>query len=84
MLSTTSETQFTTRNNTRIVVQIGGLAILPCTVKINSPATVCNSYNLRFSIYKQFKINTTFTIKTINIYIPSITYHQNRGGINYT
>lgn len=44
MLSTTGETQFTTRNNTKIVVQIGGLAILPCTVKINSPATVCNSY----------------------------------------
>lgn len=79
MLSTTSETQFTTRNNTRIVVQIGGLAVLPCTVKINSPATVCSLYNLRFSIYKQFKINTTFTIKTINIYIPSITYHQDEG-----
>ncbi|XP_037959151.1 probable serine/threonine-protein kinase roco9, partial [Teleopsis dalmanni] len=34
------ESQFTTKNNTRVVAQKGGLAILPCVVKLNSPATV--------------------------------------------
>ncbi len=31
---------FTTRNNTRIIAQRGGLAILPCAVKWNPSATV--------------------------------------------
>ncbi|XP_034666035.1 uncharacterized protein LOC117899979 [Drosophila subobscura] len=36
----TIQSQFTTKNNTRVIAQKGGLAILPCVVKINSPATV--------------------------------------------
>lgn len=31
---------FTTKNNTRIIAQRGGLAILPCAVKWNPSATV--------------------------------------------
>ncbi|EDW80055.2 uncharacterized protein Dwil_GK19156 [Drosophila willistoni] len=34
------QNQFNTKNNTRVIAQKGGLAILPCVVKINSPATV--------------------------------------------
>ncbi|XP_023167926.1 uncharacterized protein LOC111597441 isoform X2 [Drosophila hydei] len=36
----TVPSQFNTKNNTRVVAQKGGLAILPCVVKVNSPATV--------------------------------------------
>ncbi|XP_067622378.1 limbic system-associated membrane protein isoform X2 [Eurosta solidaginis] len=35
-----SQIHFTTKNNTRVTAQKGGLAILPCVVKLNSPATV--------------------------------------------
>lgn len=31
---------FTTRNNTRVIAQRGGLAVLPCAVKWNPSATV--------------------------------------------
>lgn len=31
---------FRQKNNTRVIAQKGGLAILPCVVKLNSPATV--------------------------------------------
>ncbi|KAH8408152.1 hypothetical protein KR222_000930 [Zaprionus bogoriensis] len=34
------QSQFNTKNNTRVIAQKGGLAILPCVVKVNSPATV--------------------------------------------
>lgn len=34
---------FITRNNTRITAQMGGMAILPCTVRLTSPATVSKS-----------------------------------------
>ncbi|KAM7352006.1 defective proboscis extension response 19 isoform 2-T2 [Cochliomyia hominivorax] len=34
------QSQFATKNNSRVIVQRGGLAILPCIVKLNSPATV--------------------------------------------
>lgn len=37
---------FTTRNNTRVIAQRGGLAVLPCAVKWNPTATV---RNIRFS-----------------------------------
>ncbi|KAH8246782.1 hypothetical protein KR038_010358 [Drosophila bunnanda] len=36
----TIQSQFNTKNNTRVIAQKGGLAILPCVVKVNSPATV--------------------------------------------
>ncbi|EDX04523.1 uncharacterized protein LOC6731803 [Drosophila simulans] len=36
----TLQSQFNTKNNTRVIAQKGGLAILPCVVKVNSPATV--------------------------------------------
>lgn len=36
---------FTTRNNTRIIAQRGGLAILPCAIKWNPSATVCIRMN---------------------------------------
>ncbi|XP_030556579.1 uncharacterized protein LOC115759716 [Drosophila novamexicana] len=36
----TVQSQFNTKNNTRVIAQKGGLAILPCVVKVNSPATV--------------------------------------------
>ncbi|EDW13569.2 uncharacterized protein LOC6578211 isoform X4 [Drosophila mojavensis] len=36
----TVPSQFITKNNTRVIAQKGGLAILPCVVKVNSPATV--------------------------------------------
>lgn len=32
---------FTTRNNTKVIAQKGGLAVLPCAVKWNPTATVC-------------------------------------------
>lgn len=32
---------FTTRNNTKVIAQRGGLAVLPCAVKWNPTATVC-------------------------------------------
>ncbi|KRG03877.1 uncharacterized protein Dmoj_GI18281, isoform D [Drosophila mojavensis] len=35
----TVPSQFITKNNTRVIAQKGGLAILPCVVKVNSPAT---------------------------------------------
>lgn len=31
---------FNTRNNTRVIAQRGGLAVLPCAVKLNPSATV--------------------------------------------
>lgn len=31
---------FYTRNNSKIIAQIGGMAVLPCTVKLTSPVTV--------------------------------------------
>ncbi|XP_004519420.1 uncharacterized protein LOC101451426 isoform X1 [Ceratitis capitata] len=34
------QSHFTTKNNTRVIAQKGGLAVLPCVVKLNSPATV--------------------------------------------
>lgn len=39
-LFSNGRSQFATKNNTRIIAQKGGLAILPCVVKLNSPATV--------------------------------------------
>ncbi|XP_073824794.1 defective proboscis extension response 19 [Musca autumnalis] len=39
-LFTNGRSQFITKNNSRVVVQKGGLAILPCVVKLNSAATV--------------------------------------------
>lgn len=39
-LFSNGRSQFSTKNNTRIIAQKGGLAILPCVVKLNSPATV--------------------------------------------
>lgn len=38
--STSTQSHFSTKNNTRVIAQKGGLAILPCVVKLNSPATV--------------------------------------------
>ncbi|CAD7086357.1 unnamed protein product [Hermetia illucens] len=38
--STSASSHFTTKNNTKVVAQKGGLAILPCALKLNSPATV--------------------------------------------
>uniref|UniRef100_A0A336LQE1 CSON012170 protein n=1 Tax=Culicoides sonorensis TaxID=179676 RepID=A0A336LQE1_CULSO len=42
--------KFITRNNTKIMAQKGGMAILPCTVRLTSPATVSwirrNDYQL--------------------------------------
>lgn len=35
---------FTTRNNTKVIAQRGGLAVLPCAVKWNPTATVSSSY----------------------------------------
>ncbi|XP_054083480.1 uncharacterized protein LOC105219897 isoform X2 [Zeugodacus cucurbitae] len=35
-----SQSHFTTKNSTRVIAQKGGLAVLPCVVKLNSPATV--------------------------------------------
>lgn len=35
-----SDSQFLTKNNTRITSQRGGLAILPCSVTMSTPATV--------------------------------------------
>lgn len=32
--------KFITRNNTKVTAQKGGMAILPCTVRLTSPATV--------------------------------------------
>lgn len=43
-LFTNSRSQFITRNNTRVIVQKGGLAILPCVVKLNAAATVSTIY----------------------------------------
>jgi len=40
------QSQFNTKNNTRVIAQKGGLAILPCVVKVNSPATVRNSLSI--------------------------------------
>lgn len=40
----TVQNQFNTKNNTRVIAQKGGLAILPCVVKVNSPATVRNFF----------------------------------------
>lgn len=37
------ESQFLTKNNTRITSQRGGLAILPCTVTMATPAIVSGS-----------------------------------------
>ncbi|XP_017469897.1 PREDICTED: uncharacterized protein LOC108361705 [Rhagoletis zephyria] len=34
------QSHFTTKNNTRVIAQKGSLAVLPCVVKISSPATV--------------------------------------------
>ncbi|XP_053960955.1 uncharacterized protein LOC128865060 [Anastrepha ludens] len=34
------QSHFTTKNNTRVIAQKGGLAVLPCVVKLSSPATV--------------------------------------------
>lgn len=36
---------FTTRNNTKVIAQRGGLAVLPCAVKWNPTATVSSSYH---------------------------------------
>lgn len=44
MLTSSSQSHFVTRNNTRIIAQRGGLAILPCTVRLNSPATVRKTF----------------------------------------
>lgn len=35
-----SQSHFSTKNSTRVIAQKGGLAVLPCVVKLNSPATV--------------------------------------------
>ncbi|XP_030383619.1 uncharacterized protein LOC115631104 [Scaptodrosophila lebanonensis] len=40
LFGNSAHSQFTTKNNTRVIAQKGGLAILPCVVKVNSPATV--------------------------------------------
>ncbi|XP_033150591.1 uncharacterized protein LOC117134991 [Drosophila busckii] len=40
LFGNTVMSQFNTKNNTRVIAQKGGLAILPCVVKVNSPATV--------------------------------------------
>ncbi|XP_037818786.1 uncharacterized protein LOC119608441 [Lucilia sericata] len=40
LFTNAGRSQFATKNNSRVVVQKGGLAILPCVVKLNSPATV--------------------------------------------
>jgi hypothetical protein len=34
---------FVTKNNTKIIAQRGGMAFLPCTVKLTSPATVSST-----------------------------------------
>jgi hypothetical protein len=34
------ESQFVTKNNTKVISQRGGLAILPCSVTMATPATV--------------------------------------------
>ncbi|KAL9926607.1 uncharacterized protein LOC119633678 [Glossina fuscipes] len=39
-LFSNGRSQFATKNNSRIIAQKGGLAVLPCVVKLNSPATV--------------------------------------------
>lgn len=44
----TLQSQFNTKNNTRVIAQKGGLAILPCVVKVNSPATVRYMFFLKF------------------------------------
>lgn len=44
----TVPSQFNTKNNTRVVAQKGGLAILPCVVKVNSPATVRHQLETNF------------------------------------
>lgn len=36
-----SRSMFTTKNNTSIIAQRGGVAVLPCSVQLNSQATVC-------------------------------------------
>lgn len=41
-------TLFTTRNNTRVIAQRGGLAVLPCAIKWNPAATVIITYNYNF------------------------------------
>lgn len=59
--STSTQSHFTTKNNTRVIAQKGGLAILPCVVKLNSPATVSKQtqtfpYNSKFKLkYKKLK-----------------------------
>lgn len=42
---------FTTRNNTKVIAQRGGLAVLPCAVKWNPTATV--SFNRTINKYTQ-------------------------------
>lgn len=53
--SGSAATLFTTRNNTRVIAQRGGLAVLPCAIKWNPAATVNFIYKYReIYIYLSF------------------------------
>lgn len=64
-LFSNGRSQFSTKNNTRIIAQKGGLAILPCVVKLNSPATVSRSCN----VISYRKMNKIFSL--ISYFIPN-------------
>lgn len=43
--------KFITRNNTRVTAQKGGMAILPCTIRLTSPATVSGQILFPFCVF---------------------------------
>uniref|UniRef100_A0A182WL53 Ig-like domain-containing protein n=1 Tax=Anopheles minimus TaxID=112268 RepID=A0A182WL53_9DIPT len=57
------QSQFITKNNTRVISQRGGLAVLPCSVTMTTPATViasnaCRWYGTSIAFYLLVQIAT--------------------------
>lgn len=64
---------FITRNNTRITAQMGGMAILPCTVRLTSPATVSILqilFTLNYVTYNVFLL----LVKSKDIIVVSVVF----------
>ncbi|XP_032584324.1 uncharacterized protein LOC6578211 isoform X2 [Drosophila mojavensis] len=61
----TVPSQFITKNNTRVIAQKGGLAILPCVVKVNSPATHQHTLGQRAYFSTKIKLQTDLTTPSL-------------------
>ncbi|XP_039969795.1 uncharacterized protein LOC120781632 isoform X1 [Bactrocera tryoni] len=60
-----SQSHFSTKNSTRVIAQKGGLAVLPCVVKLNSPATVSIVIICKHCTYKYVHIHPAQKISGI-------------------